>query len=314
MGSIRPPADHPESRSMRSVAEVVSQRANGAGHVAHAYPPSDPLDRVMALDKMATRSIVGIVAITLLVHGTAAARTALIPTDLIRFSHLVEAEVAQHLAETIDIDVSKAPEPPPPPPPPPEPEPEKEKAPPPPPKAEAEPPPPPPAAAQAGKVLTSDPDPNEPVDLTNSIVTGNADSYAGGVSAPSGTSTAAVYDRNARPNGVVGGTGKPTTGPVATTPTVDHSRVASVGGSTDWRCPWPAEADAEQIDEAFAIVQVQVTPDGRPQAVKVLSDPGHGFGREARGCAMRERYTPALDPNGNPIAGPTRPIRVHFER
>ncbi len=42
---------------------------------------------------------------------------------------------------------------------------------------EATPPPP----AQAGKVLTREADPNEPVDLTgDTIVTGNADGYAGG--------------------------------------------------------------------------------------------------------------------------------------
>jgi protein TonB len=309
MGSIRPPADHPESKRMRSVAGVVTREGMNGVSVTVADRAHEPFDRVLTLDILRARTIFAIAALTLLVHGTAAARTLLIATDLIHFSDRIAAEVAQHLAETIDIETLKAPDVPPPPPPPPEPEPDK--APPPPPRAESEPPPPPPAAAAAGKVLTADPDPNEPVDLTNTIVTGNHDTYAGGVSAPSGTSNAAVYATNARPGGTPGGTGAPVAAPA---PAVDKSRAASVGGSTDWRCPWPSEADAEQIDEAYAVVQVTVSAEGRATAVKVLNDPGHGFGREARGCAMRETFRTALDAWGRPIAGTTGPIKVHFER
>src|ERR1019366_6046615 len=54
-------------------------------------------------------------------------------------------------------------------------------------------PPPAPAPAQAAMVLTQEPDPNEPVDLTgNTIVQGNADSYAGGTTSANGTSNRAV--------------------------------------------------------------------------------------------------------------------------
>ncbi len=67
-------------------------------------------------------------------------------------------------------------------------------------------PPPPPSAAQAGAVLTAKPD-DTPVDFTNSFVTGNAETYAGGVTQTTGTSAAAVYDRNAQAGGVPGGTG-----------------------------------------------------------------------------------------------------------
>jgi hypothetical protein len=46
----------------------------------------------------------------------------------------------------------------------------------------------------------------------------------------------------------------------------------------------------------------------------VLADPGNGFGREARRCAMAKRYAAALDRDGGAIAGTTRPFRVHFSR
>jgi hypothetical protein len=47
--------------------------------------------------------------------------------------------------------------------------------------------------------------------------------------------------------------------------------------------------------------------------VRVLADPGNGFGREAMRCAMQKKYQPALDHDGNAIPGIVRP-RVHFSR
>src|SRR6185312_1876010 len=114
----------------------------------------------------------------------------------------------------------------------------------PPPRAWHEAPPPPPPPAQAAKVLTQEPDPNEPVDLTgNTIVQGNADSYAGGTTMTNGTSARAVRSL-ASPQGVPGGTGAPTAKP---TSVVDHSRVA-MPLNTDWNAPFPPEADTAQID------------------------------------------------------------------
>jgi protein TonB len=48
--------------------------------------------------------------------------------------------------------------------------------------------------------------------------------------------------------------------------------------------------------------------------VKVVSDPGHGFGRAARMCALGRRYTPGNDRAGQPITGTTPPIKVRFTR
>jgi protein TonB len=169
-------------------------------------------------------------------------------------------------------------------------------------------PPPPPAPAQAAKVLTQEPDPNEPVDLTgNTIVQGNADTYAGGFTSANGKDPNAVRSLPAA-TGVAGGTG-----PVRTSPQVaaaDRARPASVGDK-QWNAPFPPEADG--IDEAQVMLQVDVRPDGTPSSVRVLSDPGNGFGREARLYAMRQRFSPALDHNGTPIAA-TIKIRVSFTR
>jgi protein TonB len=48
--------------------------------------------------------------------------------------------------------------------------------------------------------------------------------------------------------------------------------------------------------------------------VKVVSDPGFGFGRAARVCALSRRYTPALDRTGSPTVSATPPIKVRFTR
>jgi protein TonB len=202
-----------------------------------------------------------------------------------------------------EIEVFKE-EPPPPPPPAPEPE------------TKQEPPhapvvqraAPPPAPAEAAKVLTREPDPNEPIDLTgNTIVTGNADAYVGGVTATNGTSKTAVY-------GATSPSGAPAahTAPPAP-PGPDRSRVASVG-STEWNAPFPPEADALQIDEAYVTLQVNVRADGTAGEVRIIKDPGNGFGRTARSYALGQHFAVALDHDGQPIVGWTKPFAVHFSR
>jgi protein TonB len=168
-----------------------------------------------------------------------------------------------------------------------------------------------PAPAQAGKILTQEADPDAPVDLTGQgFVTGNAESYAGGVTASSGTSKTAVHNLNAAPGGVPGGTGtKP--GPAPTGP--DLSSPPSITG-TDWDCPFPPEADVDQIDLQIVTVAVTVRADGTPENIRVVGDPGHGFGRAARACAMRQRFVPAKNREGHPIAGTLPAVKVRFTR
>jgi protein TonB len=162
-------------------------------------------------------------------------------------------------------------------------------------------------------VLTAEPKPDEPLDLTgNTIVQGNADSFAGGFTTSNGTNNTAV-NAMPSPTGVPGGTGQ-VQAPPPPPPGPDRSRTASLGGGGEWSCPFPAEADTAQVDEAFVTLQVDVKADGSASTVRVLSDPGNGFGREARRCAMNKRYATALDHEGTAIAGTTKAFRVHFSR
>ena len=138
---------------------------------------------------------------------------------------------------------------------------------------------PPPAAApaQAAKVLTQEPDPNEPVDLTgNTIVQGNADSYAGGFTAANGTSTRAVRAMR-EPDGRPQRNGAPAPAP----PPARARPLAQPPPSAarEWNVPFPPEADTAQIDEAYVSSRSTCRPTARWPRVRVLSDPGNGFGR-----------------------------------
>ena len=81
-----------------------------------------------------------------------------------------------------------------------------------------------------------------------------------------------------------------------------------------WNCPWPAEADVEQVNEQTVVLRASVRADGQADRVDILSDPGFGFGAAARLCALRTRFEPAQDVAGQPITAHSPPIRVHFFR
>jgi outer membrane biosynthesis protein TonB len=160
-------------------------------------------------------------------------------------------------------------------------------------------------------VLTQDPDPNEPVDLTgDGFVTGNSDHFAGGVTANNGTSKDAVHDLRAKPEGV----GKAPPGPVSSGPAANLTRAAAPMGGSWNDCEFPAEADIEGIDSAVVQLTVTVGTNGRAKSVTVLRDPGNGFGQSARSCAFRKQFTPALDSTGTPITMSTAPFTVRFTR
>lgn len=142
--------------------------------------------------------------------------------------------------------------------------------------------------------------PDELVDVTDSdFVSGSAvTGVAGGV--PGGVA-----------GGVIGGTGTwsapPSPPPVPGTVAV----LAKVKSSVT--CPFPPEADQDQIDSAQVRLSVKIEPSGKASLVKVLSDPGHGFGREARKCALGFQYTAAKDVSGAAIVS-TVPLVVRFNR
>src|SRR5690606_27963066 len=149
-------------------------------------------------------------------------------------------------------------------------------------------------AAEAGKVLTSEPDPNEPLDLTDQgFLSGSGTRFAGGVTAPDGTSDKAVRNRNARANGVPAGTGTAPAAPIAREPARDLSAPAKPSVSGGWNCPFPPESNVEQVNFARVTMVVVVDTNGRAKSATVLSDPGYGFGRAARTCAMSKQYSVA---------------------
>jgi protein TonB len=200
-----------------------------------------------------------------------------------------------------------------PPPPPPEPE-EKPRAAEPPPRVrehKAEPEPakaptqdtPPPEAAAAAQVLTQDAP--EVADFAESIVVGDGAVHAGGTTEAGGTATRAVRNESARAGGVPGGTGHDVT--------ADLSRQPQLAGGFDWNCPFPEEADEEGLDSGDVTLRVEVGADGAVIDVQVRGDPGYGFGREARRCALRKRWVAGLDRAGR-AARSVAQVRVKFER
>jgi protein TonB len=164
--------------------------------------------------------------------------------------------------------------------------------------APAEPPPepvetaqePPPAAAQAAAAITQNDD--APAAPSDTLVTGSAASYAGGTTERGGSEAESVHAPAARASGVADSKGDAP---------VDRSQKPRLAGGTAWSCPFPAEAEEEGIDRAIVGLEVEVAANGSVLAVSVHSDPGSGFGREARACALKKRWLPALDRNGQPI-------------
>jgi len=211
-------------------------------------------------------------------------------------------ELALRLHEALSrqdvVEIAKPPPPPPKPPPPP---------------ARIEPPkvprvafararPPPPA--KAGNVLARRTSDDAPVDLTaDTFVTGTSKAYVGGTTSSSGTNEVAVHTTVTDP------TARPTRDPKEP----DLSRSVSLDDD-QWHCPWPQEADAAEIDQQAVVIRVAVKPDGIAARVDLLTDPGHGFGAAARNCALRTRFEPAKDKDGNRIAAVSPPIRVRFTR
>ena len=173
-----------------------------------------------------------------------------------------------------------------------------------------------PSTAAAGQTLTAKDDPNAPVDFTDfTMAQGTSDKYFGGVTSADGKTRGEVTDPNARGKGTPGGKG--TADPTPQAPKQegpDLSRPAGLASKGDWKCPFPPEADADDINLARVTIAVSVRADGTPSSVKVLSDPGHGFGRAARSCALSQRYAPSLDHDGKAIDATMPPVVVKFER
>jgi len=158
--------------------------------------------------------------------------------------------------------------------------------------------------AESGRVIATEPAPEDPVDLTDdTIVMGTASAYVGGVSSNKGTNKVAV------PEGATDENAAPTTNPGRPS----RARAIQLAGG-EWRCNWPSAAVNQDIYEQFVMLRVVVRQDGSLERAKVIEDPGHGFGEAAIACARRARFLPARNAAGTPIRATSPPIRVRFTR
>jgi hypothetical protein len=73
------------------------------------------------------------------------------------------------------------------------------------------------------------------------------------------------------------------------------------------------EKKADQVDSTDVVLRISISATGVAKRVDILSDPGNGFGEEAKRYALAQHYRPALDRAGVPTEGSIT-VRVHFQR
>jgi hypothetical protein len=96
--------------------------------------------------------------------------------------------------------------------------------------------------------------------------------------------------------------------PTATAPATRS--VPSLQEGASWKCE--IRQHVENLEKITVFLAIHVGPDGAPQTVEVLDDPGHGLGELAKSCAYQQKFRPAVDANGNPAPG-TFKIHVGFQ-
>lgn len=263
---------------------------------------------------------------TLAVHGAMWGVGRLIEPSLETWSAQLAARAHTELARESEIDLLPPPKVQAPPPPPPVAEKET-------PKDEPEPPPtrvamkeparstPPAGPAEAARTVVRE---DGPVDLGDfSMIQGQGKVFAGGISRADGSSKTAVDKLpeatppieavQPKPTVEVPTPRKVTPTPTPVEPEEDRSEPVRLV-NPDWNCPWPHEADDEQIDEHSAIVRVTIGPDSAVVGARIVTDPGHGFGKAALACAKGTSYHAARDKRGTPVRAESPPIRVRFTR
>jgi hypothetical protein len=155
-------------------------------------------------------------------------------------------------------------------------------------------------ALPAGRLLTKDPDEkrkNDPFD--DPFVSWFAGVYAGGPTAAGGGSAAGLTDGSGGHGGA---------NPGGRSGRRDLSHGAHLGPGGEWDCDFPPG----NTSRARVRMIVTVRPDGSAESVEIVSDPGHGFGAAARECALKQRFLPASDPDGNPVRGATPAFNVLY--
>jgi periplasmic protein TonB len=169
------------------------------------------------------------------------------------------------------------------------------------------------SGAQAGKTLVAPDAPAGPEQVADfSLVQGGGESYAGGTTSSVGVSTSGVR-RPVAPSS--------SSAVAALSVPLEHRRPAApdlsrpaVPSSADWNCSRLFPSDPDAPNTAVVNLVVTVRGDGSARSASVVRDPGHGFGAAASTCAMGQRYSPALDSQGNPLTTVTAPITVRFSR
>jgi protein TonB len=257
------------------------------------------------------RIVLGVIG-TIMVHASTGYAAFASTAEFAKLARQVQESLRSRLSMLYEVQVPEAP----PPPPPPEIEP-----------PEPEPPPqrvarvtepverPAPPAAEAGKLIATEADPNEPLDLTNMPwVVGNAESFAGGVTSSKGSSKR-PGSSTAVASGVSGGRG--TSVRPAVVKNLSKPAMPAISIDVMKTCGFPPEADAEQVDSATVQIVVKVAADGSMKSVSVVSEspPGVGFGQRTKTCAMsRLRFHPGLNAEGRPVPSASPPITVRFTR
>lgn len=163
------------------------------------------------------------------------------------------------------------------------------------------------AVAQAGKALTREDDGGG-----DTIASGDSDATMVGLVAAGGTGTTPTRNRGAKIGGKPGGHGTSVRPDAVVEP--DLTRGAHAPSVITDDCPFPSEADLARVDHAVVLLVVTVLPDGHAGAVRVVQDPGHGFGRAAIACAKRQTYVFARDRRGNHLQADTAPFNMRFTR
>lgn len=166
------------------------------------------------------------------------------------------------------------------------------------PESDAEPaaadPAPAPAMVTASADATNSPD-------TFEVPSGTATTATGGATSSTGTGTGA-------------GTGQSTANASASSATTSRSGGPAVHPARPrarMRCSEPEASRTAGIDSPSVIVELTVEADGTVSRATVVDDPGYGLGAAARGCALRERLSPARDEDGRPVASVAR-YRIRF--
>ena len=161
--------------------------------------------------------------------------------------------------------------------------------------------PPPPVAA--GAALTAEAE-DGLADFT--LVAGTNGAFVGGVTSSRSTLTKRSEARSA---GV--GVSSPTTPERG----ADRSSPARAAAAS-WSCShlFPKAADEADIHHAIVTLVVQVSAGGAATGVRIISDPGHGFGAAARACARAQRFIAATDRSGRAMSATTAPLSIRFTR